>query len=115
MVGLAPFTKVSLTKLCIALFSFLILNSHLEGSPHGDTRTRLMEPCGSLPHKCSIFICYFYFNSHLEGSGEKASTRPARSPMVTCSQAGCRAGGIRGVAGSGQTDTCVASGKPSKT
>jgi hypothetical protein len=50
-----------------------------------------------------------------KGSGKKAATRPAGSPMVTCSQDGCRAGGIRGVGGSGQTDTCVAHGNPSKT
>jgi hypothetical protein len=49
------------------------------------------------------------------GSGKKAATRPAGSPMVTRSQGGCRAGGIRSVAGSGQTDTCVAYGNPYKT
>jgi hypothetical protein len=50
-----------------------------------------------------------------KGSGKKAATRPADHPMVTRSQEGCRAGGIRGVGGSGQTDTCVSNGSHSKT
>jgi hypothetical protein len=52
-----------------------------------------------------------------KGSGKrkKASTRSPEHPMVNRAKSGCRAGGIRGVAGSGQTDTCVASGNPSKT
>jgi hypothetical protein len=52
--------------------------------------------------------------------GSKTATRRADSPevshpMATRSKKKCVAGGTRGVAGSGQTDTCVANGHPSKT
>jgi hypothetical protein len=43
-------------------------------------------------------------------SGAKAS-----KPAKTRRQAASRAGGLRSVGGSGQTDTCVAQGNPSKT
>jgi hypothetical protein len=46
----------------------------------------------------------------LEKSAEYES---ADHPMAT--RSGCRAGGIRGVGGSGSTDTCVTSGHPSQT
>jgi hypothetical protein len=53
-----------------------------------------------------------------KGAGKKAATRPADSeathPMATRSKAS-RAGSLRPVGGSGQTDTCVAQGNPSKT
>jgi hypothetical protein len=51
--------------------------------------------------------------------GPRAVTQPTREqesshPMGTRRQAS-RAGGLRPVGGSGQTDTCVAQGNPSKT
>jgi hypothetical protein len=55
------------------------------------------------------------------GAGKKAATKPAVSeatqPMTTRSKSkeASRAGGLRSVGGSGQTDTCVAKGNPSKT
>jgi hypothetical protein len=52
-----------------------------------------------------------------KGAGKKASVRTADSeathPMVT--RDASRAGRLRGVGGSGQTDTCVASSHPSQT
>jgi hypothetical protein len=54
-------------------------------------------------------------NSGKKGSGKKAATRHAEHPMATRSQEVSRAGGLRPVVGSGQTDTCVANGNPSKT
>jgi hypothetical protein len=50
-----------------------------------------------------------------KGSGKKAATRPAGSLTITRSKGACVAGSTRGVTGSGQTDTCVLQGHPSKT
>jgi hypothetical protein len=55
--------------------------------------------------------------------GKKKETRSNQSvkgqespkPMEMRRQAASRAGGLRSVGGSGQTDTCVAHGSPSKT
>jgi hypothetical protein len=47
---------------------------------------------------------------------KKASIQPmSPKPMETRRQAASRAGGLQSVGGSGQTDTCVAQGNPSKT
>jgi hypothetical protein len=51
---------------------------------------------------------------------KKASIQPMKgqespNPMETRRQAASRAGVLRSVGGSGQTDTCVAQGYPSKT
>jgi hypothetical protein len=47
--------------------------------------------------------------------GKKAPIRPAEHPMTTRTRDASRAGGLRGVSGSGETDTRVANGNPSKT
>jgi hypothetical protein len=51
-----------------------------------------------------------------KGAGKKATARSAdqeaTNPMTTRAS---RAGGLRGVGGSGKKDTCGANGSPSKT
>jgi hypothetical protein len=61
--------------------------------------------------------------SQQNASSFKAATRPADSPAITGSpmatrsrsKTASRARSLRDVGGPGQTDTCVASGNPSKT
>jgi hypothetical protein len=49
------------------------------------------------------------------GTGQESPETKVPKPMETRRQAASRAGGLRPGGGSGQTDTCVASGNPSKT
>jgi hypothetical protein len=45
--------------------------------------------------------------------GQESPETKVSHPMQTRRQAASRAGGLRGVVGSGQMDTCVAQGNPS--
>jgi hypothetical protein len=50
-----------------------------------------------------------------QGKGQESPVAKATHPMATRTRSASGAGGLRPGSGSGQTDTCVASGNPFKT